>query len=83
MGNVDGWAGPLPQTWIIQKSELQKRILARMRQFGMKPILPGFAGHVPAALKSHYPKADIVQVFILSYLSHFFLIFKLQLAFQI
>jgi alpha-N-acetylglucosaminidase len=62
MGNVDGWAGPLPQSWIVRKALLQKQILARMRQFGMTPILPGFAGHVPAALKQHYPNADIVQV---------------------
>jgi len=62
MGNVDGWAGPLPQIWIRRKSELQKQILTRMRQLGMIPILPGFAGHVPAALKAHYPRADIVQL---------------------
>ncbi len=30
---------------------LTKQIVARERSFGMKPILPAFAGHVPAALK--------------------------------
>ncbi len=26
---------------------LQKKILARMRSFGMTPVLPAFAGHIP------------------------------------
>lgn len=37
-------------------------ILAQMRSFGMKPVLPAFAGHVPLALKSHYPEANITQL---------------------
>lgn len=33
-----------------------------MRSFGMTPILPAFAGHVPPAIKTLYPQADIVQL---------------------
>ena len=50
MGNIDGWGGPLPQTWINNQLVLQKKILARMRSLGMIPVLPGFAGHVPPAI---------------------------------
>lgn len=49
MGNIQGWGGPLPQTWITKKLILQHQILQRMRDFGMIPVLPGFAGHVPPA----------------------------------
>lgn len=59
MGNIDGWQGPLSQDWIEDQYELQKRILERERAFGMTPILPAFAGHVPYALKTKYPEANI------------------------
>lgn len=47
MGNIRGWGGPLPQTWINDQLVLQHKILDRMRSLGMIPVLPGFAGHVP------------------------------------
>ena len=50
MGNIRGWGGPLPQMWITQKLILQHQILGRMRDLGMVPVLPAFAGHVPAAI---------------------------------
>jgi hypothetical protein len=50
LGNTQGWGGPLPQTWINRKLALQHKILDRMRDFGMIPVLPAFAGHVPAAI---------------------------------
>lgn len=50
MNNIDRWQGPLPQEWIDSHAELQKRILARERELGMHPVLPGFAGHIPREL---------------------------------
>jgi alpha-N-acetylglucosaminidase len=50
MGCLDGWGGPLPETWISQHERLAKRILARQRQLGMTPILQGFTGHIPAVV---------------------------------
>ena len=50
MGNINGWGGPLPQGWILRKLVLQHKILQRMRDFGMIPVLPGFSGHVPQAI---------------------------------
>ena len=50
MGNIRGWGGPLTPNWYKQSLELQHKILTRMRQFGMTPVLPGFAGHVPKGL---------------------------------
>eukprot|EP01084_Bolivina_argentea_P102130 183017_1 len=59
MGNIRGWGGPLRESAIMNQYELQLQILARMRSFGMKPALTGFAGHVPYALKKYYPDADV------------------------
>ena len=57
MCNIDGWQGPLPQEWIDKQAELQKRIVDRERQLGMKPVLPAFSGHVPSAIKKYHPAA--------------------------
>ena len=57
MGNMQGWGGPLTQTWHQQQHALQVAVLTRMREFGMTPVLPGFAGHVPRAMAARYPNA--------------------------
>ena len=57
MGCMDGWGGPLPQTWIDAHLKLQKKIVARQRALGMTPVLQGFTGHVPVALRQKLPQA--------------------------
>ena len=57
MGNLDGWGGPLPKKWMESHKVLQQQILKRERALGMKPVLPAFTGHVPAAFKRKFPKA--------------------------
>ena len=47
MNNLEGWGGPLPQSWYARQEKLQKQILARMKQLGMHPVLPGYCGMVP------------------------------------
>ncbi len=61
MGNIDGMAGPLPQAWIDRHKGLQQKILKRQRSLGMTPVLQGFTGHVPLALKEVFPAATIHQ----------------------
>jgi Alpha-N-acetylglucosaminidase (NAGLU). len=61
MGNLDGWGGPLPLSWMQSHEALQKKILARQRELGMTPILPAFTGHVPPAFKERYPNALLKQ----------------------
>ncbi|WP_432714564.1 alpha-N-acetylglucosaminidase [Pedobacter sp.] len=58
-GNIDGLNGPLPQSWMKREEALQKKILARERELGMRPILPAFSGHVPPAFKDRFPNAKI------------------------
>ncbi len=62
MANIDNWGGPLPQSYIDKQFELQKKILQRQRQLGMKPLLTAFAGHVPAALKELNPQVKIIKL---------------------
>ena len=62
MGNLDGFLGPLPQSYINDQFELQEKILKRERSFGMTPVLPAFAGHVPKAIKEKYPDAKITSM---------------------
>lgn len=59
MSNVDYWQSPLPESWLEDQEILQKKILERERAFAMKPVLPAFAGHVPAELKNVRPDAKI------------------------
>ena len=47
MNNIEGWGGPLPAGWYPHQEALQKRILARMKEWGMRPVLPGYSGMVP------------------------------------
>ncbi len=59
MGNLEGWGGPVSDQYIMQQVTLQKKILSRMKELGMKTVLPGFYGMVPNTLKAKYPEADI------------------------
>ncbi|OMP10060.1 Alpha-N-acetylglucosaminidase [Corchorus olitorius] len=62
MGNLHGWGGPLSDNWLKQQLSLQKKILSRMLELGMTPVLPSFSGNVPAALKSIFPSANITRL---------------------
>ena len=48
MDNLEGWGGPLPDSWYAQQEKLQKQILKRMREWGMEPVLPGYSGMLPS-----------------------------------
>jgi alpha-N-acetylglucosaminidase len=62
MGNLNGWGGPVDEAFLRQQLQLQRQITDRMVQFGMRPVLPGFAGHVPAQMQRRFPHANITQL---------------------
>ncbi len=62
MCNLDGWQSPLPKEWLDEQAELQRRIVDRERELSMRPVLPGFAGHVPEAFAKRYPDAITTTV---------------------
>ena len=61
MGNLDGWGGPLPISWMKNHKMLQQQIVQRERELGMKPVLQSFTGHVPASFKKHFPQSKLKQ----------------------
>ncbi|WP_078063387.1 alpha-N-acetylglucosaminidase [Bacteroides ihuae] len=62
MCNLDGWQSPLPKEWLANQAKLQEQIVARERELNMRPVLPAFAGHIPAALKRVYPNIKTTRV---------------------
>ena len=61
MGNINGWGGPLPNEWIDYEHDLQLKILERMRDYGMTPVLSMFSGYVPDTFTKHYPDANVTM----------------------
>ncbi|XP_054015935.1 alpha-N-acetylglucosaminidase [Hylaeus anthracinus] len=61
MGNIRGWGGPLSSSWHEKSLRLQHQILRRMRDLGIIPVLPAFAGHVPRAFARLFPKANMTK----------------------
>ncbi|WP_111590589.1 alpha-N-acetylglucosaminidase [Chitinophaga dinghuensis] len=51
MGNLEGWGGPVSQQMINQQEELQHKILGRMKELGIAPVLQGFYGMIPVNMK--------------------------------
>ncbi len=62
MGNVNKHGGPLPQSWIDGQRKLQVKILHRMKELGMTPIVPAFSGFVPPTLVRTHPDAPITRM---------------------
>lgn len=61
MGNLENIGGPLPDEWFDEQIVLQKKIVARMREYGMKPVFQGFFGMVPSSLKEKFPEVRLVE----------------------
>ena len=61
MGNLEGWGGPVTQRMIDDASALQKKVVARMRELDIEPVMQGFYGMVPASTAKKFPTAKIVD----------------------
>ncbi|KAM9774055.1 alpha-N-acetylglucosaminidase [Syngnathus typhle] len=62
MGNMFKFGGPLPQSWHVNQLTLQFKILARMRSFGMIPVLPAFSGNIPKGILRLHPEANVTRL---------------------
>lgn len=61
-GNIQGsWGGSLPFSWIEDQHLLQKKIVQRMVELGITPVLPAFTGFVPRELRRVAPGANIIN----------------------
>ncbi len=47
MNNMTEWGGPQPQSWYDGRQQLARQIFARLQEFGMQPVIPGYVGMVP------------------------------------
>ncbi|KAL7953986.1 alpha-N-acetylglucosaminidase, tim-barrel-containing domain-containing protein [Trichoderma compactum] len=57
-GNLQGsWSSGLPFEWVNNQFALQKKIIDRMVELGITPILPAFPGFVPRAVSRVLPDA--------------------------
>jgi alpha-N-acetylglucosaminidase len=59
MNTISHWGGPCPESYVEHGYKLQKKILARERELGMRPIMMAFNGRVPVALQKKYPNKPI------------------------
>lgn len=62
MGNINAFNGPLTEEWHDGQIELQHKILDRMRELGMEPVAPAFAGFVPPAFMDKHPEVKANQL---------------------
>lgn len=60
MGNLEGVGGPMAPAMVARRSDMQRRIIGRMKSLGIEPVLPGFYGMVPSSLRGKM-KAHIVD----------------------
>ena len=59
-GNIQGsWGGLIPSSWVDDQFALQLKIVERMVELGIKPILPAFPGYVPRSIAQVYSSANI------------------------
>jgi len=61
MGNINKWGGPISIKFLEKKLALAKRVVGRMRDLGMIPVLPCFGGNVPRGLQKVYPSVNLTK----------------------
>jgi alpha-N-acetylglucosaminidase len=60
MGNMCCFNGPISRTLLAKRARSAKRIVARLRELGITPVLPGYYGMIPADFAERHPEAHIV-----------------------
>ena len=77
MNNLEGWGGTInssstgvdmsgnPDWWYTRQEQLCKKMLQRMRELGMQPVIPGFSGQVPNCIVNYsiagFSSGDVVD----------------------
>jgi len=60
MGNLCCFGGPLSRALLQQRLASAQKIVARLRELGITPVLPGYYGIVPADFQRHFPDSQVV-----------------------
>lgn len=61
MGNMEGWGGPMPQGQIDERAATVQKMLVRMRELGIEPLMTGFVGLMPSNYKDKTSARVIAQ----------------------
>src|SRR5882757_10073248 len=61
MGNLCCFAGPVSAALMQKRVASARQIIARLRELGITPVLPGFYGIVPADLQRKFPRAHVIE----------------------
>ncbi len=60
MGNLCCFNGPISRELLAKRAASARRILARLRELGITPVLPGFYGIVPQDFRSRFALAHVI-----------------------
>ncbi|MEV5493904.1 alpha-N-acetylglucosaminidase TIM-barrel domain-containing protein [Nonomuraea fuscirosea] len=60
LNNIHSFGGGTTRDLVERRASLALRVLARMRELGIRPILPGFSGTVPGGFAGRNPGATVV-----------------------
>jgi alpha-N-acetylglucosaminidase len=60
LGNLCCFAGPISRALLQKRLASAQKIVARLRELGITPVLPGFYGIVPADFQRRFPEAHVV-----------------------
>jgi len=61
MGNLCCFNGPISNSLLRKRAASARRIIARLRELGITPVLPGFYGIVPADFQKKFPNAHVIE----------------------
>ena len=62
MGNIGGWDGPPPASFFKKQIDLNHKMLNRMHELEMEPIVHAFAGFVPNGISRIYPDEKVREL---------------------
>jgi alpha-N-acetylglucosaminidase len=60
MGNLCCFNGPISRELLARRAASARRIVARLRELGITPVLPGFYGIVPQDFGRRFPAAHVI-----------------------
>ncbi|HLY53016.1 MAG TPA: alpha-N-acetylglucosaminidase TIM-barrel domain-containing protein, partial [Steroidobacteraceae bacterium] len=60
MGNLCCFNGPISAALLERRVQSARRIIARLRELGITPVLPGFYGIVPAGFARRFPGSHVL-----------------------
>lgn len=58
--NLSGFGGPVSRRLLTRRADLARKIVTRLRELGMTPVLPGYFGTVPPGFADKNPGARVI-----------------------